>query len=73
MTETRTWQAPPLGLYVDVTLRRHDPGAGPRARPTFVSFGPFTSRERAELALVALAGRGDVVEAHVRDPEGESA
>ena len=61
-----------MRLYVDVeflptvkTGYAPEPG---RAAPVAV-FGPFGSRKRAERCLIAVAGRPDMFQAFIRDPD----
>jgi hypothetical protein len=59
-----------MNLYIDVAyFTPRNEGIGQAATGTF---GPFASRELAERALIALAGRPGVRQANIRNPEGAS-
>jgi len=59
-------------LYVDVQrVEAHvvaDMNAGAQREVRFVTFGPFSTRARAEDCLIVLSGRPDVLCAHLRNP-----
>jgi hypothetical protein len=54
-------------LWVDVTYWPITPDTVMERTGTF---GPFAARGYAEQALIRLAGRPDVRQAHIRNPEG---
>jgi len=60
-------------FYVDVrrveSYVAADIAAGASGDPRYMTFGPFTSRARAEDCLVALVARLDICDGHVRDPK----
>ena len=57
-----------MKLYIDTEYRDINEGSG---RNVVRVFGPFTSRETAEEALVAITAREDVMGAIVRNPNPE--